>query len=190
RCHARRVTNWRRSSRLPSARCGIWQRGSSQPPAISRRCSNRLGRRRPITGGDWLPATGRWLLAAEIMHDHLKAFLQFLALNRNAWEHAVRAYESDLTQFLDHLAVASGVKRADLDPARLDRAAIRSFLVELHQRGDSRATAARKLAAVRTFVRFLRREGVLDRDPAALVATPKRDVRMPAHLSEDEMEKL
>ena len=43
---------------------------------------------------------------------------------------------------------------------------------------------------MRTFLRYLRREGLIDDDPGALVATPKRDVRMPAHLSEDEMTAL
>src|SRR5207249_11128685 len=61
---------------------------------------------------------------------------------------------------------------------------------ELYKRGQSRATAARKLAAARTFLRYLRREGVIDDDPGALVPTPKREVRMPAHLSEDEMTAL
>ena len=56
--------------------------------------------------------------------------------------------------------------------------------------GMARATAARKLAAARTFFRYLRREGLIEDDPGALVATPKRDVRMPAHLSEDEMSAL
>ncbi len=55
---------------------------------------------------------------------------------------------------------------------------------------QSRATAARKLAAVRTFLRYLRREELIDGDPGALVATPKREVRMPAHLSENEMTAL
>jgi site-specific recombinase XerD len=53
--------------------------------------------------------------------------------------------------------------------------------------GQTRASAARKLAAVRTFLRYLRREGIIEDDPGALVATPKRDVRMPAHLSEQEI---
>ena len=44
---------------------------------------------------------------------HLKAFLQFLRLNRNASAHTVRAYESDLTQFLDHTAAAGGLKRSE-----------------------------------------------------------------------------
>ena len=126
------------------------------------------------------------------MTGHLKAFLQFLALNRNASAHTVRAYESDLSQFLAHAAAAAGVKRArSRRRRRLDRAAIRGFLAELHKRGASRARpSARKLAAVRTFLRYLRREGLIDGDPGALVPTPKREVRMPAHLSEQEMRRL
>src|SRR5438132_11469520 len=120
----------------------------------------------------------------------LKAFLQFLRLNGNASPHTVRAYEGDLTQFLAHVAASAGIRRSDLAPGQLDRAAIRAFLADLHGRGESRATAARKLAAVRTFLRYLRREGVIEGDSGALVATPKREVRMPAHLSEDDMARL
>jgi integrase/recombinase XerC len=121
------------------------------------------------------------------MNAHLTAFLQFLRLNRNASVHTVRAYESDLSQFLDGAAALAGVERAALEPAHLDRQALRGFLAELHKRGLSRASAARKLAAARTFLRYLRREGLLDGDAGALVPTPKRDVRMPVHLSEQEM---
>jgi integrase/recombinase XerC len=122
------------------------------------------------------------------MHAHLKAFLKFLALNRNASAHTVRAYESDVSQFLDH--AAAGRAAGTLDLASLDRAALRAFLAELHRQGQSRATAARKLAGVRTFLRYLQREGAIEDDPSALVATPKREVRMPAHLSEGEMDAL
>lgn len=121
------------------------------------------------------------------MTDQLKAFLAFLRLNRNLSLHTVRAYESDLTQLLDHTATVTGTRRRDLQPGSLDRAAIRSFLAEGHAQGQSRATAARKLAATRTFLRYLRREALIDDDPGALIATPKREVRMPAHLSETEI---
>jgi integrase/recombinase XerC len=124
------------------------------------------------------------------MTAHLKAFLQHLALNRNASAHTVRAYDSDLSQFIAHAAAGAGVKLRDLMPRQLDRLALRGFLGDLHRQGLARATAARKLAAARTFLRYLRREGEIDDDPGALVATPKRDVRMPAHLSEDEMSAL
>ena len=103
----------------------------------------------------------------------------------------MRAYESDLDAVPRHVAAARAAsRRRELAPAALDRDAIRAFLGELHQRGQSRATAARKLAAVRTFLRYLRREEIIDDDPGALVPTPKREVRMPAHLSEDEMTAL
>ena len=124
------------------------------------------------------------------MTSHLESFLQFLALNRNASPHTVRAYESDLSQFLSHVAAGEGVTPRDLDASSLNRAALRSFLSDLHKLGLSRASAARKLAAARTFLRYLFREGAIDDDPGALVSTPKRDVRMPAHLSEDEMSAL
>ena len=121
------------------------------------------------------------------MIEHLKAFLRFLALNRNVSAHTVRAYDTDLSQFIGHLAAAADIKRRDVQPSAIDRTTIRSFLAHLHAEGLTRASAARKLAAVRTFVRYLRREGILDADPAGLVATPKREVRMPVHLSESEM---
>jgi integrase/recombinase XerC len=124
------------------------------------------------------------------MTAHLKAFLQYLALNRNASAHTVRAYDSDLSQFLAHAAAGAGIKVRELAPTQLDRLALRGFLGDLHKQGLARATAARKLAAARTFLRFLRREGVIDDDPGALIATPKREVRMPAHLSEAEMSAL
>jgi len=124
------------------------------------------------------------------MTEHLKAFLEFLRLNRNVSPHTARAYKSDVSQFLDHVATQAGTTRAALQPTHLDRAAIRRFLGTLHELGQSRATAARKLASARTFLRFLRREGVIDTDPGGLVRTPKREVRMPVHLSESEMAAL
>jgi integrase/recombinase XerC len=122
--------------------------------------------------------------------EHLKAFLRFLTLNRNLSAHTVRAYDSDLTQFIGHVAAAADLKKRDLQPEALDRTAIRSYLSWLHDEGQSRATAARKLAAIRTFLRYLRREGIYDTDAGSMVATPKREVRMPAHLSEDEMARM
>jgi integrase/recombinase XerC len=68
--------------------------------------------------------------------------------------------------------------------------AVRAYLGELYRAGTSRASAARKLAAVRTFGRYLRRERLLASDPASLVASPRREQKIPAHLSIDEMNTL
>jgi integrase/recombinase XerC len=124
------------------------------------------------------------------MKIHLEEFLEHLRLNDNASLHTVRAYDSDLSQFLSFLASHVGRRRTELVAADFDRLNIRAFLADLHQRGNSRASAARKLAAIRTFARYLRREGFLDGDPAALVGTPKREQRLPAHLGEAEMSRL
>lgn len=124
------------------------------------------------------------------MTAHLEAFIQFLRLNRNRSPHTVRAYRGDLIQFLDHVASASGVTPSALRPSDLDRAAIRGYMSALHALRHSRASAARRLASVRTFLRYLRREALIADDPSATVATPRRDVRMPAHLSEDEILRL
>jgi integrase/recombinase XerC len=120
----------------------------------------------------------------------LEDFLEHLRLNDNASLHTVRAYESDLSQFLAFLAARVGRRRTELTPGDFDHLNIREFLGDLHKRGNSRSSAARKLAAIRTFGRYLRREGVLEGDPAALVGTPKREQRLPSHLGEAEMSRL
>lgn len=111
-------------------------------------------------------------------------------MNRNASEHTVRAYDGDLSQFLGYLATHYSRPRPDLEPADITRPAIRGFLAELFRRGESRASAARKLAAIRTFLRYLRREGYIEADPGLLVATPKREQKVPRHLEVDEMGRL
>jgi integrase/recombinase XerC len=124
------------------------------------------------------------------MREQLKAFLEHLELNRNASAHTVRAYDSDLSQFLDTLSRAKQRKVSKLVPADIDALAIRAFMADLYARGNSRASAARKLTAVRTFCRYLRREGLITDDPSALVGAPKREQKLPAHLDIGEMDTL
>ncbi len=125
-----------------------------------------------------------------MVREHLKDFLEHLRLNENASAHTVRAYDSDLSQYLAFLASHLDRRVSDLTPADLDHLNARAFLGDLNRRGNSKASAARKLSAIRAFGRYLRREGLLEGDPAALVGTPKREQRIPAHLAVDEMSKL
>lgn len=124
------------------------------------------------------------------MITHLAGFIEFLRLNRNLSHHTARAYRSDVSQFLAQVARRAETAPEDVSGAHLDRAAVRGFVASLHARGSSRASTARKLAAVRTFLRYLRREGVIATDPGALVSAPRQSVRVPVHLSEPEMEQL
>jgi integrase/recombinase XerC len=125
-----------------------------------------------------------------VLRDAIREFLSFLKLNRNASPHTVRAYEADLGQFLSSIAVRSGRRRDELPLATFDTAAVREFLAELHDRGLSRASAARHLAALRTFARYLVREERLPEDPTTLVGTPKTQQTLPEHLPQDEMTRL
>ena len=123
------------------------------------------------------------------MKDVLRQFLQHLR-NRNVSRHTLTAYENDVATFLQFAARLRQQPLDALSPSDLDAFAIRSFLGELHKQRISAASSARKLSALRTFVRFLRREDLVDNDPAALVAAPKRGQTIPAHLTVAEMNQL
>ncbi len=132
---------------------------------------------------------------SEKVHDgslkqYVRDFVEYLRLNRNVSEHTVRAYESDLSQFLTASAAAQQRTRPSLTPADFSPDNVRLFLGALFRDGAGRATAARKLAAVRTFARWLRREGAIEGDPAALAGTPSREQKIPVHLSIEEMARL
>jgi integrase/recombinase XerC len=120
-----------------------------------------------------------------MLREQLKEFILYLRLNRNASTHTTRAYDSDLSQFL-----MFAEKRGVREPLHLDVLVVRAFLGELYARGNSRSSAARKLAAVRAFLRYLRREDLFEGDPAGTVRTPKREQKIPAHLSVEEVRML
>jgi integrase/recombinase XerC len=124
------------------------------------------------------------------MTSQLEAFIDHLRLNRNTSVHTSAAYQSDLTQLIEFAAGHLGKPLKRLQPRDLDLVVIRAYLAELYRLGQSRASVARKLSALRTFVRFMRRQGWIDTDPSALAQAPRREHKVPAHLSIDEMTML
>jgi integrase/recombinase XerC len=124
------------------------------------------------------------------LKQYIRDFVEYLRLNRNVSAHTARAYESDLAQLLTASAAAQQRARPSLTPADFSADNVRLFLGAVFRDGASRATAARKLAAVRSFARWLRRQGVIEGDPAALAGTPSREQKIPVHLSIEEMAKL
>jgi integrase/recombinase XerC len=122
------------------------------------------------------------------MLDHLRTqFLDHLRYERNVSAHTWRNYESDLQQFLDYLnpadEKANGKKRAEPNIEEIDHITIREWLATLHSDHKKKSSIARKLAALRTFFQFLVREGVVEANPAKLVATPRKEKKLPVHLS-------
>src|SRR5688500_9668330 len=124
------------------------------------------------------------------MRDHLKAFLQYLKLNRHVSPHTVRAYENDVTQYLAFVAGETGKKISQLAPPDLDMGSVRAHLAGLNSAGKARSSVARKLSALKTFIRYLRREEVIEHDPTAMAVAPKRDQTIPVFLSEPEITRL
>ncbi|HZU21205.1 MAG TPA: tyrosine-type recombinase/integrase [Terriglobales bacterium] len=98
---------------------------------------------------------------------------------RSASAHTVAAYRKDLTAF------AAYIGSQPLDA--IDHTRIRSYLAQLYERGLQKSSAARALAALRSFFRYLAREGVLQTNPAALVATPKLPRQLPRVPTIEEM---
>jgi integrase/recombinase XerC len=98
---------------------------------------------------------------------------------RNASGHTIKAYEHDLSVFAEYVGPAQ--LRA------IDHLRIRGFLSHLYERGLSKTSVARSLAAVRSMFRWLAREGVVEQNPAKLVATPKLPKKLPRVPTIEEM---
>src|SRR5687767_9921650 len=113
----------------------------------------------------------------------VERFLRHLDRERNASPHTIRAYGEDVAQFAEYLGEQIG---REPTPQDADHLSVRGFLAALHAGRIRRVSAARKLASLATFFRYLCREGVLDRNPAAAILSPRLERRIPSHLEEDE----
>ncbi|HEX8925026.1 MAG TPA: site-specific integrase, partial [Terriglobales bacterium] len=113
-----------------------------------------------------------------------RAVRRFLrSLNeRNASAHTIKAYATDLAQFTAFLGTE--------DPNDVDHVRVRAFLAELYDRGLSKPSVARALAAVRSLYKWLAREGLVKQNPAALVSTPKLPKKLPRVPTLEEMNNL
>ena len=89
--------------------------------------------------------------------DWLDQFLEYLENERNFSEHTLRAYSTDIVEF-----VRFADRGGSLNPEDVDHLALRSYLAHLRTGGRSRSTIARKLASLRTFLRYLVREEVIE----------------------------
>jgi integrase/recombinase XerC len=105
-------------------------------------------------------------------------FLRHLR-ERNASAHTIKAYSSDLANFAAYAGSRSW--------KNIDHIAIRGFLSQLYEKGLGKTSVARALAAVRSLYRWLAREGVVEQNPAKLVATPRLPTRLPRVPTIEEM---
>lgn len=117
------------------------------------------------------------------MKKEIEEFERYLSDERRASEHTVRNYVSDLAQFASFMRT---LFPGGVDLAAVDALVLRAYLGFLHQKGLSRASTMRKLAALRSFFRFLHREGKVSGNPARALFTPRQARKVPRVLTEDE----
>jgi integrase/recombinase XerC len=118
------------------------------------------------------------VLAKTIVGKAAADFLRHLG-ERNASPHTIKAYRRDLSLFAAY-AGSRGWKQ-------IDHILVRGFLSQLYEKGLSKTSVARALAAVRSLYRWLAREGVVEQNPAKLVATPKLPKKLPRVPTIEEM---
>ena len=122
------------------------------------------------------------------MQEALAEFLHHLALEKNASAHTVKSYREDLTQALDFFRTRIGGDAPK--PEQLTTRHVRAFLAWLHEQGYAKSTIGRRLAAVRSWCRFLCRAGVLKTNPADGLRGPRQDRTLPHFVQRDDMLRL
>ena len=128
--------------------------------------------------------------------DPVASFLSWLRVEKNYSPATIRAYAADLEQFT-RFCDEGPAEAADppapppgLDPARITLRTVRGFLGALSAQGLAASTLGRKLAALRSFFRFLNREGLLQDNPARPIPSPRKPKTLPAVLTVDEASRL
>lgn len=123
------------------------------------------------------------------MEDAITAFVTYLNAERNASPETIRSYRSDLQQleqFLRHI----GKRTTPIQVDAVTTEEIRSYLHGLDHQGEKASSLARKLACVRSFYRFLTREGLAHKNPAEHIRSPKLPKSLPRVLTKDDANAL
>lgn len=113
------------------------------------------------------------------MEELVDKFIRYLELQKDASKHTIRAYRKDLDEFI----ALTGTKK----PEEIDLMDVRGFVAKQIKDGLEKSSAGRRLASVRSFLKFLHREGYIQANPAKLVSTPKTSQLLPNFLSVDDV---
>ena len=124
------------------------------------------------------------------MDDAIRAFVTYLDLERGASRETIRSYQSDLRQFALFAQTGAGSPSNQLTPSAIDSLTIRSYLRWLDEKKEKKSSLARKLATLKSFYRFLTKEGWTEANPAAKVRSPQLGKRLPKVLSKDDANAL
>jgi len=112
------------------------------------------------------------------MQEHIDRFIRYLEVERGVSAHTVRAYRKDLEEFSAYAASK---------PENTDLIDIRGFIAAQINKGLSKITVSRRLSSIRSFFKYLHREGYITSNPAKLVSNPKIPKMLPRYLSVDDV---
>ena len=116
----------------------------------------------------------------------IEKYLEYLRFQRNVSPHTIRNYTSDLQQFYQYLTrTPEGESRPEPDLEQIDNLTIREFLGTLYQNRNKKSSVARKLASIRSFMKFLSVQKAIQSNPARNVVSPKQESRLPDYLAID-----
>lgn len=122
------------------------------------------------------------------MEARIRTYLRHLERERNYSSHTIASYREDLRQFTDFLCLRFPGER--IRPGDIDRGTIRLFLGHLLENGFAKSSIARKLACLKSLFKYLHSTRAIPRNPAANVASPRIEKRLPGFLDEQTAARL
>ena len=120
------------------------------------------------------------------MDDAIRAFLTFLDIEKGASRETIRSYQIDLRQFMMFCQSLPQFSSKTITPSMIDSLTIRGYLMWLDEKGEKKSSLARKLATLKSFFKFLIKEGRTEGNPAAKVRSPQLGKRLPNVLTKDQ----
>ncbi len=118
--------------------------------------------------------------------DCIGEFMQYLKVEKQCSPYTLRSYRNDLLQFTDYLAHEFDIS----DPCDVDFRHIRGFVGSMVRGGFKKSSVERKLAAVKSCFAFLSKRGIVKKNPAVVVKSPRKEKRIPSFLSQPDAEQL
>ncbi|MDR1332357.1 MAG: tyrosine-type recombinase/integrase [Tannerella sp.] len=119
---------------------------------------------------------------------YIESFLDYLRYERSYSAHTVEAYSRDLLQFVLYISV--GTENKSFDPQLIDSDQVRNWLVSLLEKHVTASSANRKLSALKSYFKYLLKQGTISRNPLQMVAGPKKKPVLPVFLRDRELSQL
>ena len=118
---------------------------------------------------------------------HKEIFISYLLSEKRFSSHTITAYSNDLSQFFFFLSSEYDIKD---DVSKINFQIVRSFIADLLEKGISARSVSRKISTLKTYFRFLIRQGVIKESPMLKVVAPKSKKRLPLFIEQSQMESL